>query len=270
MRRSASLAGRAGSNSKQTLFDRFFFYPEREVLQTPTEWGMSFEDVYFPTEDGVRLHGWYVPGKLKLTIIWFHGNAGNISSRLEGLSLYHHGFGANIFLFDYRGFGHSEGKPTEKGVYRDATAALEHLLSRPDMAQDKIIYYGHSLGGAVAVELAARRPPMGLIVEGTFASGRDMAGHLLPRLPTIPSLLVHSKFNSIARIKKVSCPVMVIHGEQDDVVPLTQGRKLYEAAHEPKQWLEVPGAGHSDIHSVGGEAFLAGVGEFVATLHPIA
>ena len=268
MPKSAGPNGRAGKEplfeSAIALFDSYFFFPDREVCQTPADKGIDFEDIYFSSEDGVKLNGWYVKGRTDVTWVWFHGNAGNIGSRVEDLSLYHHHFGANIFLFDYRGYGRSAGKPTEKGIYRDATGTIRYLLSRQDLATNQVLYFGQSLGGAVAVELASRHPPAGLILESTFSSASDMARVLMPGLPV--HLLVRSKFNSVARIRRVSCPVLAVHGAQDDVVPPSQGRKLYDAAAGQKRWLEIPGADHTNVLIVGGDAYLRTLEDFLSSL----
>lgn len=246
------------------FLNRYFFNPDREVRNTPADQGLSFEETYFSSQDGMRLHGWYVPGEGDVTWIWLHGNAGNIGHRVEDILLYHRHLGVNIFLFDYRGYGNSEGTPTEKGLYLDAAASLSYVLSRPEAERRRIIYFGRSLGGAVAVELATHHPPAGLILESTFASAGDMARHHVPRLPI--HFLVKGKFNSIDRIRRVSCPLLVIHGTHDELVPFSQGRKLFDAARGPKRWLEVSGGDHSDTHIVAQEVYLASLREFLTSL----
>ena len=245
---------------------RFFFFPSSEVTDTPSHWGMSYDEVTFAATDGVRLHGWFVPGYGETTLLWFHGNAGNIGHRLENLMLLHRAVGANIFIFDYRGYGKSEGKASEAGTYRDARGALDYLLSRRDVAEDKIVYFGRSLGTAVAVWLAAQRAPCGLILESPFSSVKDMARVAFPNLPL--HLLVRGRYDSLSRIGAVSCPVLVLHGEMDDVIPLDQGKKLYAAAREPKRFYLIPGAAHNDTYEVGGDAYFREFGEFISSLAP--
>ena len=143
----------------------FIFFPEKTITTTPSDFAIDFEDVYFMTVDGVRLHGWFIPGENNITWIWFHGNAGNISHRLENLSLIREYLGVNIFLFDYRGYGWSEGEVSEEGTYRDADAALVHILSRQDVDPAKIVLFGRSMGCAVAVDLAYRNELCALIIE---------------------------------------------------------------------------------------------------------
>ena len=242
---------------------RYIFFPERPLLETPEQWGLQYEEVRFPASDGVRLHGWYVPGRGDLTWIWFHGNAGNIGHRLENLMLLHRRLGVNIFLFDYRGYGRSEGKVSEKGTYRDARAALEYVVSQKDTDPHKLVYFGRSLGAAIAVELATQLHPRGLILESPFTSIKDMAKKVFPLLPLY--LLVRTKYDSLSRIDKVSCPLLIIHGDMDEIVPIGQAMKLYERAQEPKQLYVIPGAGHSETYLVGEEPYFSTLAEFLAS-----
>ena len=249
------------------LIDRhFIFFPEKELVGTPAHWGLRFEEVFFPASDGVRLHGWFVPGDSDVTWIWFHGNAGNISHRLENLTLLHRHLSVNIFLFDYRGYGRSEGRASERGTYRDAQGALDHIRSLGEVNPQRIVYFGRSLGAAVAVRLATQHRPSGLILESTFASVKDMAKRTFPRLPLY--LLVRSKFDSLSRIREISCPLLILHGSEDDIVPISQGRKLYEAATEPKSFYSIPGAGHNDTYLVGQEPYYRSLADFMTTLEP--
>ena len=243
---------------------RFIFYPERELAATPAELGLSFEDVSFRSADGVRLHGWYVPGHRDVTWLWFHGNGGNISHRLENLLLFHDNLGVNLFLIDYRGYGLSEGRASEKGTYRDAAGALDYLLSRDDVNPEKIIYFGRSLGCAVAVWLATQRHPSGLILESPFTSVRDMAKLAFPHLPL--HLLVRTKYDSLSRIDKISCPLLILHGSEDETVPISIGRKLYMAAREPKSFCTIEGASHNDTYVVGKKSYYRSLNDFVAGL----
>ena len=158
----------------------FIFFPEKAMTGTPGVWSLDFDDVYFNAADGVELHGWFVPGVNPVTWLWFHGNAGNISHRLDNLSLLREQLGVNVFLFDYRGYGQSQGEVSEEGTYRGAEAALDYVLSRQDVDPDKIVFFGRSLGGAVAVELATKRPPFALIMESPFTSISEMAKRVIP------------------------------------------------------------------------------------------
>ena len=243
---------------------RFIFFPESVVTGTPKDWGLDFDDVHFTTTDGINLHGWFVPGTRDITWIWFHGNAGNISHRLENLTLLRDCLGIGLFLFDYRGYGHSEGEVSEEGTYKDALAALDDVLSRQDVDPSKIVYFGRSLGAAVAVDLATKRRPYGLILESAFSSIRDMARKSYPYLPL--QVLVHNKYDSVSKIGNCDCPILVIHGDQDDLIPIKQGEKLYDAAKEPKYFHTISGAAHNDTYHVGGEEYFRVLNEFMASL----
>ena len=167
--------------------------------------------------------------------------------------LAHHRTGDNIFIFDYRGYDDSEGKPSEKGTYLDSRAALEYLLARPDVDQDRVIYQGHSLGAAVAVELALTQPPMAMVLVSSFASVLDMASLTLPFPPG--GWLVRNHFNNLSRIGEINFPLLVLHGEQDDTIPISQGRKLYEAANEPKRFQVLDGATPNDLYAAAAEQY---------------
>ena len=244
--------------------NRFIFFPDRQLLETPDDWGLSFEEVQFEASDGVKLHGWFVPGEGDVTWIWFHGNGGNISHRLEHLTLLHSRLDVNIFLFDYRGYGRSEGRASERGTYRDAIGALDYVLSRQDVDPQRIVYSGHSLGAAVAVWLATQHRPFGLVLESPFTSIKDMAKISYPFLPL--HLLVRGKYDSLSKIAKVSCPLLFLHGEKDEMVPISQGKKLYEAALEPKSFYVVEGAGHNDTYLVDQEPYFRALADFITSL----
>jgi fermentation-respiration switch protein FrsA (DUF1100 family) len=240
--------------------DRFVFFPTRELVATPAAVGLEYEDVRFGP-DG-RLHGWFVPGTGRTTLLWLHGNAGNISYRVELLRRIRDGLGVSVFIFDYQGYGRSEGRPSERATYQDARAALAYLRSRPDVDERRIVYYGKSLGAAVATELAVEEPPHRLVVQSAFTSILDMARLHYPFLPL--GGLLRTRYPTIQRIAQVRAPVLVVHGERDDVVPLAQARQLYEAAGEPKRLLVVEGAGHNDVATVGGQRYLDALRELIA------
>ena len=248
-----------------TVIERIFvFFPDRELLASPTEFGLDFEDVSFQATDGVTLHGWFVPGPKDITWLWFHGNAGNVSHRLENLLLIHQRLGVNVFLFDYRGYGRSSGRPSEKGTYRDGEAAFKYLRSRPDIDSQKIVFFGRSVGCAVAVDLATKHEPYGLILESPFTSVADMAKRAFPFLPV--GFLVRGTYDSVSRIKSISAPLLVLHGERDDVVPIELGRRLFEVANEPKTFYTITGAGHNNTYVEGGEPYLAALEQFLQSL----
>ena len=243
---------------------RFIFFPERQLLETPARWGLSFEEVHFTASDGVKLHGWFVPGESDVTWIWFHGNAGNISHRLENLMLLHRQLGVNIFLFDYRGYGRSDGKVSEDGTYRDAVGALDYILSRQDINPEKIIYFGRSLGAGVAVELATRRQPYGLILESSFTSVKDMAKKAFPLIPLY--LLVHTKYDSLSKMGQVACPTLILHGDEDEIVPVSHAQKLYDATAGPKELYLIPGASHNNTYLIGDKPYYRVLADFIASL----
>ena len=247
------------------MIDRHFIYfPVRELFADPAAIGLAYEDVAFAASDGVSLHGWFVPGRSDLTLLWCHGNGGNISHRLENLLLVHNELGLNVFLFDYRGYGRSEGKPSEQGTYLDAEAALHYLDSRNDIHQDRTIYLGSSLGGGVAVELAMLRSPYGLILESTFPSIRYMARLSFPILPL--HLFLQARYDSEAKIGRIDTPLLILHGDKDDLVPIQAGRRLFDAAKDPKEFHTIVGAGHNDTYLVGGKAYWDAMGSFIDRL----
>jgi len=252
----------AFAGARSGVMERHFIYfPERGLVASPSDFGLAFEDVAFSASDGARLHGWFVPGESDVTWLWFHGNAGNISHRLDNLKIIHDELGVNVFIFDYRGYGLSQGKPTEQGTYQDGEAALAYLRSRRDVNQEKVIYFGRSLGAAVAVEMATRHRPYALVLESPFTSIREMARLTYPFLPVWPFL--RTKYDSLAKIGSVEAPVLVLHGDRDDIVPLETGRKLFLAAHEPKEFFVIQGAGHNDTYLVGGDGYLQALRRFV-------
>jgi fermentation-respiration switch protein FrsA (DUF1100 family) len=242
------------------LFERFIYYPEARLEATPAQFDLRYEDARFTAEDGVRLHGWWVPGSRAETLVWFHGNAGNISHRLHNMRQLYDLVGVNVLIFDYRGYGQSEGEPSEAGLYTDAQAALEYIRARGDVDLGRLIYFGRSLGSAVAVELARTRPPYGLVLETPFTSVREMSSRLLPGPLAI---IVPSMFDNLAKIPELRCPKLFIHGDRDEIVPYEQGRRLYDAAVPPKAFFTIRGAGHNDTYLVGGERYFAKIKAFI-------
>lgn len=248
----------------EPLISHFIYYPDPHWIATPERLGLEAEEVRIASEPGLWLHAWFFPLARPLaTMLFCHGNAGNVSHRLENVLLLHRA-GFQVLLFDYRGYGHSDGQPTESGLYRDAVAAWALLSDRADTRNAPRIIFGRSLGGAVAVELAARVEADGLIVESTFTSIRTLARLILPLpLPDLPA-----QYDSLSKIGTLSMPLLVIHGERDELVPFGDGRALYEAAPDPKSWYAIPGAGHNDTYVVGGEAYFRHIVDFAASLAP--
>jgi fermentation-respiration switch protein FrsA (DUF1100 family) len=246
-----------------SIIDRFVFFPERQLAGSPADVGLRYEDVWFPAADNVRLHGWWVPGERAATVLWFHGNAGNISHRLEHLKLLHDAVGPTVLLVGYRGYGRSDGSPSEGGLYADARGALAYARSRGEVDRERIVYFGQSLGSAVAVELATRRSPRGLILETPFTSIQEMAAGILPG-PL--AHIVPRRFDNLDRIASIRCPMLFIHGDRDEVVPYEQGRRLFDAASAPKRFFTVAGARHNDAFVVGGKRYFDAVREFLDSL----
>jgi len=239
------------------------FFPEPLISATPQSAGLAFEDVYLTTSDGVRINGWYVPAAgSTITLLWFHGNAGNLSDRVHQLQQFHHHLRVNIFMLDYREYGRSEGAVSETGTYLDAEAALAYLRGRGD--QRRIVYYGQSLGSAVAVELARRAQPDGLILEAPFLSVREMAKVIVPLLPV--GGLISTKYDSLSKIGAIHAPLLILHGDQDEVVPYAHGKRLFAAANEPKRFYTIPGAHHNDTYMTGGAGYVTAFRDFFASL----
>ena len=247
------------------------FHPDKgNDSITPDAYGIEYDDVTFRTEDGLNLHGWFVPGKKSSpdedlhTLLWFHGNAGNINHRLGNIKMLHERVQVNVFIIDYRQYGRSEGKISEKGTYIDARAALAHLHSQKEINQEKIIFFGRSLGSAVAVELALKEKCRALILETPFTSILEMGKKLYPFLPV--SLLLKTKYDSLSKIRNIKVPILIMHGDKDDLVPFEHGKRLYDMANEPKEFYTIPGAGHNDTHIVGGDEYFDVIRNFVKKL----
>jgi len=217
------------------------FYPTREIVINPKHIDLNFDDIFFMTKDNVLLNGWFIPHKdAKTTIIFCHGNAGNISHRLEKIAIFYH-LGFNTFIFDYRGFGKSKGHPTERGIYLDAQAAYDYVLSRKDVDKERIIGFGSSLGGAFAIDLATKRKLAALVVDSSFTNTKDMAKVVYPFIPTF---VYTTKFDNINKVKKLNIPKLFIHSINDEIVPFGLGQKLFDAAGQPKEFLRITG-GHN-------------------------
>jgi len=241
------------------------FYPQRFLAATPQNLDLPFEDVTITTQDHVKLHGWLIKAPFaKSTLIFFHGNAGNIGNRLEKIDQFHR-IGLNVLIIDYRGYGNSGGRPTEQGIYRDATATYDYLMQRDDMQGQNMISYGASLGGAVAIDLAIKRAVSCIIVDSTFSSAIDMAKKIYP---FIPSFLIKAKMNSIDKIKDISAPILFIHSIEDQIVPFVLGKKLYDATPGPKEFIEITG-GHNDRHFHDEEKIKNGIRKFLNNLNLI-
>ena len=215
------------------------YFPMSKLQQSPADWGLSYEDITLTTADNVQLHGWYIPHQEAIhTLLFFHGNAGNISHRRESIEIFHR-LGLNVFIIDYRGYGRSQGRPSEQGLYRDALAAWDYLTSKKHISHEQILIFGRSLGGAVATDLAARVQSAGLIVESSFSSARDFARSVFPVLSHL--LWVRYDFNTAAKINQVKSPVLVLHSPDDEIMPFQLGEKVLQSASQPKQFIQMQG-----------------------------
>ena len=219
---------------------KLIYYPSRTIYYSPSDVGLNYREVELKTKDNLALHGWFVLNdSARGTVIFCHGNAGNISGRLETIRTLHR-LGLNVLIFDYRGYGKSEGRPTEKGTYRDGEAAWEYVTKNLEMPTNRVILMGRSLGGPVAAWVAATRDPAALILESTFTRAPDLAAEIYPWLPV--RRLIRYRYDTQARLDSVNCPVLVAHSRDDQLIPYHHGRELFERAREPKEFLEMEGS----------------------------
>lgn len=235
-------------------------YPNRVVFATPAQLGLDYQQVTLTAEDGVRLDGWFVPAETpRATLLFFHGNAGNIANRLDSLELFHQ-LGLSVLIIDYRGYGRSEGEPSESGINRDADAAWRYLTETRGIPASRILILGRSFGGAVAAYLAARHQAMGLVLESTFTSAPDLAAKFYPWLPV--RWLTRFSYDTLSRMADIHMPLMVIHSREDDLIPFSQGQTLYNAGHEPKRLVELNGS-HNDGILANAGRYRRGLEDFI-------
>lgn len=224
------------------LEQRSIFFPMKQIEITPRAVDLNYQEISFKNKDGLWLNSWFIPlPETKKTILFFHGNAGNISHRLEKITFWHN-LGFNVFIFDYRGYGKSEGKPNEEGFYQDARAAYDYLLNQKKLSEKEIVLFGESLGAGVAIDLATKVNPSAIIVESTFSSVVDMAKLIYPFLP---SFIIKSRFDSFSKVKEIKIPKLFIHSLNDEIVPFKLGQKLFISASQPKDFLEIRGRHNS-------------------------
>jgi uncharacterized protein len=247
------------------LMNSLLFFPAREIVATPAQAGLGFEELAIETGDGERLHGWWVPARARLAgahVLLCHGNAGNVGDRVMHAALLC-AAGLDVLLFDYRGYGRSTGRPSEPGTYRDAHAARSELLARPAVNPDRVVYLGESLGGAVALALALEHPPAGLVLMSTFTSIRDLARR---HYPMLPRAVVPDAYPSLRRVRALRAPLLVFHGDRDEIVPVGHAEALFEAAPEPKRLQVIEGAGHNDLVTGAGDQWAAAIARFSAAV----
>ena len=234
----------------RSLLNSLLFFPSRAIIETPDGAGLDYRDLRLETDDGQSLHGWWIGARTDSLghLLLCHGNAGNVGDRVVHAALLT-ATGFDVLLFDYRGYGRSSGRPSEQGTYRDARAALACLLDQPGVDPARVLYLGESIGGAVALDLALERPPAGLVLLSAFTSVRDL-GRL--HYPFVPAALIADAYPTLRRIAELQAPLLVLHGDRDDIVPLSQGRALFEAAPGSKRMHVFPGLGHNDLVPLGG------------------
>ena len=241
---------------------RALYFPTKEIEFTPEIINLSYEDIYFSTEDSIKLNAWFVPARdSRFTLLFCHGNGGNICHRIEKIKTLN-ALGLDVFIFDYRGYGKSDGRMSERGFYRDVSAAYEYLISERKISPDRIVLYGESLGGAVAIDLAARTHVRALITESTFSSTKDAAREIFPYFPVF---LISSKFDSLDKIKNIKAPKLIIHSQNDEIIPFVQSEKLFNAAPEPKKRLILIGP-HNSCYIDSEERYIAGIEEFLNSI----
>lgn len=215
------------------------FFPYRDLDATPADWGYAYQDVSIVSDDDVALHGWYIPHpQARRVVLFFHGNAGNISHRGDSIGIFHR-LGLNVLIVDYRGYGRSQGSPSEPGLYRDAAASWRYLTGTRGFDPGQIVVFGRSLGGAVAAQLAATVEPGALILESTLSSARDFARSVFPLLSRL--VVVRYDFDTVDSVRQVHCPVLVLHSREDEIMPFALGEKVFEAANPPRFLVELQG-----------------------------
>ena len=246
---------------------KMLYFPDEgdQTAATPSDVGLTYQQVELRTTDDLRLSAWYLPAEDEQGVLLFcHGNAGNISHRLDSLLLFHR-LQMSILIFDYRGYGQSEGQPSEQGTYTDALAAWEYLLTQKSKQPAEIVIFGRSLGAAIAAELATRVRPGALILESAFTSVPDLASEIYPFLPV--RLLSRFSYDTRTRLDSLASPLLIIHSNDDEIIPYSHAQRLYAAAHEPKHLLNISG-GHNDGFLVSGNRYTEGLRRFLHTHLP--
>jgi fermentation-respiration switch protein FrsA (DUF1100 family) len=229
---------------------RFLYFPTRTLAANPASFGLRADELSLTTEDGVRLHGWWIKGVGGRALLFFHGNAGNAADRLDRARILNERLGLDVFLVDYRGYGQSGGAPSEEGLYRDARAVYDEALSR--FHANQIVFFGESLGSAVAIQLATEQTSAGVVLETPFLSIPAMARK---HYPFVPAFLIRSRYDNEEKIASVAAPKLFLIAENDEIAPPEQGRRLFDLAATPKTLFVIPGAGHNDTYVTGGEDY---------------
>ena len=244
----------------------FLYFPDSGQAATPKDYGLAYEEIRFAATDGTRLHGWLLPPPPDAPlVVFFMGNAGNKSYRVDNLRFLVE-LGLGVCIFDYRGYGQSSGKPSEAGIYSDALGLLDHLANR-GWQPDRMIFFGRSLGAAVALQVALQHPPAGLVLETPFTSIAAMGRRHYPLLYPLLGWLVEADYDNLAKIDQLTSPLLIIYGERDRICPAAMAESLYRRAPEPKRLVGIPGAGHNETFAFGREVYRSAWQEFLQSLH---
>lgn len=242
------------------LQSRFLYSPVKEITYTPADINLAFEKIALKTEDGLKISAWYVPAdNAKYTVLFCHGNAGNMTHRLDSINIFNE-LGLNCLIFDYRGYGDSQGKPSEEGTYRDARAAWKWLTEQKKTPAERIIMFGRSLGGSVAANLATEVNPKGIVLESAFTSYEEIGKKFYPYMPV--HLFAKFNYKTIDSVRRIHCPALFIHSRNDKIIPFELGLRLYEAASEPKKFVEIVGS-HNDGFMFSGDIYTKGWQEWL-------
>ena len=246
------------------IFEKhFIYYPAAAVDLTPKALGLPFDEVLIDVEPGVKIHGWFIKAATEpsvATVLFSHGNAGNIADRIDRVQSLR-SLGLDFLLYDYRGYGKSTGDTDEEGTYRDGRAAYDYLVKSRQIDPGHIVLMGESLGCAVSIQVALERKAAGLVIEAPFASIAHMANAVYPFLPL--GSFIRTRYENVKKIPQLKMPLMVIQGTKDEVIPVAQGRMVFDAAPEPKRYLAIEGAHHNDVYLIGGEGYRRALGEFI-------
>lgn len=254
------------STGWDSLVESQIFFPDKGLEALPGDYSLAFEDQWINTSDGQRIHAWWIPAPDAKTVMLFcHGNAGNISHRLDNLARLHK-LGLSVLIFDYRGYGRSSGSISEKGMYLDVEAAYEAAARRAQDSGARLVVFGRSLGGVAACRVGGRPDMAGLILESTFPNLGAMAKLHFP-LPGLEGKLSR-RFCAESDIKNVTAPILFFHGDRDGIVPHELGRRLYRAASDPKEFVTLKGAGHNDTYLAAGQPYWQKIKDFIASLPP--
>ena len=241
---------------------RLLYYPMKDIVATPEHVGLAYSPIRFRTSDNLELTGWFIPGERDREVVLFcHGNAGNISHRIESIRIFHR-LGYGVFIFDYRGYGESEGVPNEEGTYLDARGAWDYLVQKRGVQVGNIVVFGRSLGGAVAARLSAEMNPLACILESTFTSLPELASHYYPIYPSAFLCRIRYDTLRLLRTGTVRCPILIIHSREDEIIPFEHGRALYEASGERGVFLEIVGD-HNNGFFLSGTRYTDGIRNFV-------